>query len=292
MKVTKVKLLAVLVNYGDEQLDYLETVANQLKSFIKYEVTIIVQSNIPLDIAEIDKVNVVKLKNYQLLPLTCRKEIWDRKDNFDVFIYGENDHLFLEKHVDKHLEYSRFLPENRVPGLIQYESEGNGFFYVGYHSYFEWDFNSVETYNNKKFAYFNNTHQASFILTKKQLEKVGKNINFEKLVKYKPSYMYNKFVNNIRKLLKKPLKEPFRHSLKCKVNTDVYDFGGMKKLICISDFEDNLIHHLPNLYMKGLKGRNKLNSDEDKMKKTLQKLLNNANQELNIRVIKAATNRP
>ena len=40
------------------------------------------------------------------------------------------------------------------------------------------------------------------------------------------------------------------------------------------DFEDNLIHHLPNLYIEGLKGRNKLNSDEDKMNESLQRLLN------------------
>ena len=98
------KLLAVLVNFGDEQLNYLEEVVKELKSFKRYQVTVIVQSNIPLDIEGIDLVNVVKLNNYQLLPLTCRAEIWKRKDDFDVFIYGENDHLFLESHVDKHIE--------------------------------------------------------------------------------------------------------------------------------------------------------------------------------------------
>lgn len=267
------KLLAVLVNFGNEQLDYLKEVVNGLKSFKKYDVTVIVQSNIPLDIEGIDQLNVVKLKNYQLLPLTCRAEIWKRRNDYDVFIYGENDHMFLESHVDKHLEYSKILPEDRITGLIQIEKNEDGVYYVGYHSHFEWDFNSVETHSGKKFAYFTNTHQATFILTKKQLEKVGENINFNSLVRYKPSYLINNLVNSLRKKVGKKIKEPFRYSLKCKVNTDVFDFGGMKKLICISEFEDNLIHHLPNLYIKGLKGRTKLNSDEVRMNNALTRLL-------------------
>lgn len=193
------KLLVVLVNYGDEQLNYLEQVVVALKKFKKYKVTIIVQSNIPLNIAGIDIVNVVKLKNYQLLPLTCRKEIWDRRNDFDVFIYGENDHLFTEKQVDKHIEYSKILPKNRITGLIQYENNGGENYYVGYHSHFDWDYASVETYGGKQFAYFSNTHQATFILTKAQLERVGKNINFNELIKYKPSYLYNNLANSIRK---------------------------------------------------------------------------------------------
>ena len=63
-------------------------------------------------------------------------------------------------------------------------------------------------------------------------------------------------------------------SVKCKVNTDVYDFGGMKKLICVSELEDNLIHHLPNLYIEGIKGRKQFNVDEQQMQESLKKLLN------------------
>jgi len=44
------KLLAVLVSYGDEQLNYLAKVVSELKQIKKYQVTIIVQSNIDIDI--------------------------------------------------------------------------------------------------------------------------------------------------------------------------------------------------------------------------------------------------
>jgi len=61
------KLLAVLVSYGDEQLNYLAKVVSELKQIKKYQVTIIVQSNIDIDIKGIDQVNVLTLEDYQLL---------------------------------------------------------------------------------------------------------------------------------------------------------------------------------------------------------------------------------
>ena len=70
------KILAVLVNYGTDQLNYLEQVVQELKSFKKYDVTIIVNSNIKHDILDIDHVNVVELNDYQLLPLTCKQVLW------------------------------------------------------------------------------------------------------------------------------------------------------------------------------------------------------------------------
>ncbi|TPG40112.1 hypothetical protein [Flavobacterium pectinovorum] len=267
------KLLAVLVNYGDEQLEFLKKVVKELKSFKKFDVTIIVNSNIELNIIGIDEVNVFVLNDYQLLPLTCRKVIWENKDKFDLFVYGENDHLFLEKHIEKHIEYSNILPKNRISGLIQYEENGEGYHYPAYHASFDWDFNSVEEYNGKKFAHFSNIHQASFILTKKQLNLISKKINFEELYIDPENKLINKLIRKIKISLGFKTERLKIYSVKCKVNTDIYKYGGMKKMICISEFEDNLIHHLPNLYIEGKSGRNKLSSDSNRMKEALDKLM-------------------
>jgi hypothetical protein len=246
-------ILAVLVNYGTEQLQYLEQVVSELKSFTKYNVSIVVNSNIPLDIKGIDLVNVIKLDNYQLLPLTCRQVIWDHKDDFDVFLFGENDHLFKEHHVNNYLRYTSILPKNRIAGLIQYEENSTGRYYPAHHAHYDWDYNSVEEYNGLKFAHFNNIHQATFILTQSQLLEIGSKFDFTQF--FGPSH----------------------YSVKCKVNTDIYQFCGMKKLICISEFEDNLIHHLPNIYIEGGEGeveyRVKQRGDNSKMQTALNKLL-------------------
>ena len=84
-----------------------------------------------------------------------------------------------------------------------------------------------------------------------------------------------RFIGLIRKIKKTlGVKIPIHviYSLKCKVNTDIYQYAGLKKLICISEFEMNLIHHLPNLYIKGEKGRQMLWSSDDRMNTAIRKL--------------------
>jgi len=247
-------ILAVLVNYGTEQLDYLQQVVTELKSFKKYNVSIVVHSNIPLDDIEgIDETFVVELTDYQLLPMTCRQTIEHNKDEFDIFIFSENDHLWKEHHVDKYLEYEQILPSDRITGLIQYEENESGRYYPAYYAHYEWDWNSVEEYGGKKFAHFTNIHQASFVLSKAKLEQISKGRDFTQF-----------FSND-------------HYSVKCKTNTDIYGHAGLKKLICISEFEDNLIHHLPNIYIDGGPGeveyRVKQRSEESRMQEALTRLL-------------------
>ena len=253
------KILAVLVNYGDEQLSFLYKVVDELRTFSNYDVTIVVNSNIELDIEGVDHVNVIELDNYQLLPMTCRQVIDLEADNFDYFIYSDNDHLWREHHVDKFIEYESILPENRIAGLIQYEEDNTGKYYPAYHASYEWDYNSVEEYNGKKFAHFTNVHQASFIISK------------NKLIKIKETKDFSQFFGNDQ------------YSLKCKTNTDIFLHSNMKKVICISEFDLNLIHHLPNHYINGADGyrlddgsigkRAKQRSDDTRMQKALKKLL-------------------
>lgn len=247
-------ILAVLVNYGTEQLNYLQQVVTELKSFKKYNVSVVVHSNIPLDEIEgIDETYVVELDDFQLLPMTCRQTIDHNREQFDYFIFSENDHLWKEHHVDKYIEYEKVLPFSRISGLIQYEEDSTGRFYPAYHAHYDWDYTSVEEYGGKKFAHFTNIHQASFILSKSKLEQIRKKQNF------------NQFFSNDH------------YSVKCKTNTDIYGHAGMKKLICISEFDENLIHHLPNIYINGGPGeveyRVKQRSDDNRMQEALKRLL-------------------
>lgn len=246
-----VKILVVIVNYGEEQLQYLQQVINELKSFTKYKVSIVVHSNINLpNVKGIDLLNVIQMDDYEYLPMTCRQTIDQESDNFDYFIFTENDHLWKEHHIDKYIEYKSILPKDRIAGLIQYEENETGRYYPAYHWIYDWDYNSIEEYDGKKFAHFTNVHQACFIISKEQLNKIKEQHNFSQF-----------------------LAPDTQYSSKCRTNTDIYRYAGMKKLICISEFEDNQIHHLPNIYINGDKGRAKQRSDENRMKEALNKLL-------------------
>ena len=69
------KILAVLVNYGTEQIGYLNQVVSGLKSFKEHDVSIIINSNVDIEIGGVT-VNKIHLNNYQYLPLTSRETIW------------------------------------------------------------------------------------------------------------------------------------------------------------------------------------------------------------------------
>lgn len=255
---SKIKVLVVLVNYGTEQINLLKKVVENLRGFKKYDIKIVVHSNINIDFPEIDEVKIFTLDNYQYLPLTCRTTIIDNKDHYDLFVYGENDMLFEEYHLDRHIEYSKFLPQNRITGLLRFEKDKMGFSYPDYHAGYDWDFNSLEVHNGKLFAHFTNVHQASFIITKNQLEQISKLYDFK-----------NFFGSS-------------KYSVKCKVCTDLFDFCNMKKMICISDFKENLIHHLSNVYVNNGQGRNRNQfSLHNRMVNSLKKLLSSESKVIN-----------
>jgi hypothetical protein len=244
-------VLAVLVNYGDEQLNYLDIVLKELKSFQKYQITTLVVSNTPINNTHIDELILIEyLPNFNYLPILCREVIYNYKDQFDYYIFNENDHLIKEIHLDKFIKYNNILPENRIAGLIQYEVDNNGNkHYPAYHAGFEWDFDFIEEYGKLKFAHFSNVHQACFIITNLQLNNIGE-----------------KFKTTIGNSI---------YGIKERTNSDIYENCGMKKLICLSEFGDNLVHHLPNLYIGGENGRAKLGSDDIRMKQSINKLFEN-----------------
>jgi hypothetical protein len=49
----------------------------------------------------------------------------------------------------------------------------------------------------------------------------------------------------------------------------------MKKMICIDEFDENRIHHLPNIYINGDSGRHKLGSWDNRMQDAIKKLKEN-----------------
>lgn len=269
--MNKLKILAVIVNYGKDQLDYLKEMILSLNNFEKYHVKIIVHSNVDIDILGVHEVKIFQMDNYWYLPSTCRDTIWKNKENFDLFFYSENDMLIREIHFDNFLKYLKVLPNNRISGLLRYETDGVQNYYPDYHADFAWKKKSVEKHGNYVFAHFTNLHQACFIITKEQLKILGNKFEFYKLVKDRVP-LRHRVKMKVSKIFRVNIKRYYIYDAMCKVGTDVYQYGGMKKLICISEFEDNLIHHMSDVYINGSRGRKKQHVDEKTMQEELKKL--------------------
>jgi len=254
-KKNVMRILVVLVNYGLNQLKYLEKVVREYQNFDKrkYEVDIIIHTNVILDdITGISYRLYDALDDWEDLPFTTRHSIYALRNDYDLYIYSENDHLITQNNIDSWLEVNKLLPNNLIPGFIQVEKYENDYFYPAYHANYHWDKDSVIEFGKYKLAYFTNVHQASFVLTKKQLHRVIDRLDLfiEDKIRDTP---YNK---------------------KPRAGTDVYTHAGMKKLIPISHFDDFLIQHLPNKYKDHVGDYEKqMGCFDDEMRKEVKKLL-------------------
>jgi hypothetical protein len=222
----KIKILVSIPNYGTEQIHYLKKVVEEFKKFdSSFYVDIIIHSNVPIPINDIE-VNIVKhLDDWWKLPFIARKTIYERKDDYDLFIYNENDQLITQSNVECFFEASSFVPPGFLVGFFRYENGNNTRYYPEYHNPYTWKKSSVFNCGPYVFAQFTNHHQGCFVLTKNQLAAVVKNIDFlreNKLSKYRRAE---------------------------RVGADIYYVAGFTKLVCISHFDKFLIHHLPDKYL-------------------------------------------
>lgn len=239
------KVLVCIASHDINQLWCLEKLLNEYKS-MDHEVHVIVHSNIPLDVDSLkereydipeenkhlyDWIEVKVYNNLEdpnHLPFKTRQTIYDRRDDYDLFIYSENDHLITKKNIDSFVAVSNILPENKICGFFQYEQYDCGRVYPGAHAHYGWNFTTISGLANTPyvFASYTNPHQACYVLTKKQLHKAIKDFDF----------------------LDMDMNSGF--TIKCTVNTDIYLKPKWDKILCISHWEDFLVQHLPQRYLR------------------------------------------
>lgn len=163
------KIKICISNYGVSQLDHLHTVIAEFKKYKKYEVDIKVFTTVSVEENHILYPESITTS----LPFMCREEMVNDINNYDLFIYNENDHLITENNIDCFLEVSKDLKPNQVCGFIQYE-EIYGAKILVHNPYYG-------TLIGKKYDNLftcTNNHQGCWILLKKDLIEVVKSGNF------------------------------------------------------------------------------------------------------------------
>jgi 2-polyprenyl-3-methyl-5-hydroxy-6-metoxy-1,4-benzoquinol methylase len=193
-----------------------------------FEVDIVVLSNAHKKVPQGVEVVVVDLrgKNPWSLPFPHKEIFANRRNDYDLFIYSEDDTLITERNLRAFLEVSATLPEDEIPGFLRFEDCPDGSRnFPEVHGHFHWDPASVCSRGGNTFAYFTNEHSACYVLTRQQLGRAIDSGGF--------------------------LVGPHqgKYDLLCTAATDPYTQCGLRKLICISRLEDFLLHHLPNKYV-------------------------------------------
>lgn len=219
-------ILVGIANYGNKNRGFLDTVIKEYRS-MPHRVDIVVFSNIPKDLGPgIEVVVGLPSPNPWSLPFAHKRVFAKRANDYDLFIYTEDDTLVTEQNIKAFFEVTRVLPENEIAGFMRYEMEPAGKkYYSTAHSHFHWLPESVKTIGEHTFARFTNDHSACYLLTRKQLKKALDSGGY--------------------------LVEPHdkRYDLLVTAATDPYTQCGLTKVICISRFQDFVLHHLPDIYI-------------------------------------------
>lgn len=219
------KLLVAINSYGDSHGGYLAQLIREYRS-MPFETDIVVLSNAPKELgADIEVVVGLPSKNPWSLPFGHKRIFADRMEKYDLFIYSEDDILITERNIQAFLRASEMLNDDEVAGFFRKEVDADGVLhYPEAHAAFQWDPLSVCVRGEDVFAFFTNEHAACYILNRTQLKKAISSDGF--LV---------------------PPHEG-KYDMLCAAATDPYTQCGFKKLVSVSNFDEFLVHHIPNKY--------------------------------------------
>ncbi len=219
------KLLVVIASFGTNQDKYMERLVQEYRA-MPYAVHVVVVSNVNKPVPEgVELVVGLPTKDPWSLPFAHKKVMADRVNDFDLFIYSENDTLVTERNIEAFLRVSKELPATEIPGFLRYEDGPTGLRNcISAHGHYHWDPSSPCKRGPYTFAFLTNEHAACYLLTRKQLQQALASGGF--------------------------LVAPYqgKYDLACTAATDPYTRCGFRKLICISHLDDFLLHHLPDKY--------------------------------------------
>jgi 2-polyprenyl-3-methyl-5-hydroxy-6-metoxy-1,4-benzoquinol methylase len=233
----RLRVLVAIASYGNANDQYLERLIKEYQS-MSLDVDIVVFSNLNKQLGrDVEVVLGLPDKNPWSLPFAHKMLFVERLNDYDLFVYSEDDVLITEKNLSSFLAVSAKLHEDEIPGFIRFEMSADGrVSYPDAHAHFHWNPTSVTSREPYTLANFSNDHAACYALTQSQLRKAIKSGGF----------------------LVGP--HEWKYDLLCSAATDPYTQCGLTKLVPVSHLSDFSVHHLSNRYAR------KLGIDESEMR--------------------------
>lgn len=220
------RILVGIASYGVKNQRFLERVLAEYRGFTHFKVDLVVFTEAERNFgSDVQVVAGLPIRNPWSLPFAHKGYFADRVECYDLFIYSEDDTLITEANIESFLRVTKLLPKDQIAGFIRYETSPDGArVYTTMHAHHHWDCNSVMRLGEHAFARYSNEHSACYILTQEQLRRAIASGGYTL-----------------------PAREG-RYDMLVTAATDPYTQCGMKKVICISHFDEFCLHHLPNVY--------------------------------------------
>jgi SAM-dependent methyltransferase len=222
----RLKVFVVIASYGEKNIQFLRHVVDGYQK-MAMDLDIVVTSETPKSVdLGVEVIVGLPTTNPYSLPFVHQRLFVDKVDQYDLYIYTEDDIGVTEDGIRAFLRITEVLQPNELAGYVRYESDSDGTRYLpDVHGRFHWRPESVRRRGEYLVAEFTNEHSGFYILTNHQLRSAIASGRY--------------------------LAEPYhgRYDMLESAATHVYVNCGFRKVICISDLDSFLVHHMPNKYI-------------------------------------------
>ena len=243
----RLRLLVVIASFGEKNLALLKRIIACYRS-MTFPVDVVVVSNAPKDLGPGVEVLVgLPARNPWSLPFAHKAVLARKAGQYDLFAYSEDDMEVTEENIRAFLRVTPHLAPDEIAGFVRYEVDASGNRYLadvfgGHH----WKPESVRRRGSSFVAEFTNEHAGFYLLTRDQLRQAIASGGF--------------------------LLAPYqgRYQLPETAATDPYTRCGFRKVICVSELEDFLIHHTSNRYVNMGRYRPSLEAFQEQIQALLE----------------------
>ncbi|MDB4278687.1 class I SAM-dependent methyltransferase [Deltaproteobacteria bacterium] len=220
------RILVAIANFGTGNRQYVERLLREYRA-MPADISIVVCSNIPKDLGPDIEVRVgLPTRNPRSLPFAPRNVFLERKDDFDLFIYSEDDTLVTWEAIDAFVSDAAQLEGSEIPGFLRQEVDESGNrYFSSSHAYFRWLPSSVKQRGNDLWAAFSNEHSACFMVTREQLARALRSGGLG------------------------TTPHEGRYAMLESAATDIYTQCGLERVINLNKLPAYTLHHLPNKYV-------------------------------------------
>jgi len=223
------RVLTVIAFHGTKNRRFLDEVVARWHS-MPMEVDVVLLVEEEKDVPEgVEVVVGTPTDDPRSLPFAHRRVFIQRKDDYDLYVYTEDDTLVTLENLRAYHGAQSKLRGDEIVGFLRYEERPDGRRTCSSaHSFFRWLPGSAVERGGEWFAHFTNDHSACIVLTRAQLHGVVASGRYDV-----PPYRG-------------------RYSTMVSAVVGAYTDCGLRRLNSVSRLQDLMLHHLPNVYLDRL----------------------------------------
>jgi SAM-dependent methyltransferase len=224
----RLSVLVAIASYGTGQDHFLKQVVAEFRK-LEMDCRIVVLSNIDKPVPGAEVLVGLPSRDTYSLPFAHRPLFIKHANDYDLFIYTEDDTLVTPANVRAFLEVQQQLREDQIAGFMRSETSPEGIRYiVSVNSHFRWLPDTGFAASSHRFAQFSNQHSGCFIVTRAQLSRAIASGGFTV--------------------------EPRsgRYGILETAASDIHTQCGLERVICLTRIDEFIVPHLANKYFRSM----------------------------------------